>query len=200
MALITVDVEIQGTNSLLQHRFTEAAQAASGKATRKVKLQHETPRVQATQAAYIDDKGFLYHPGAAISRALREAGASHKQRGSRKSLKWIVPAGIIVMDDRLAIYKGSRRVKKFEVDSRPVVIPATKGRIMRHRPRLDEWSMRFRLRVNDTVIDVDTAGMLLVQAGEQIGIGDFRPERGGPFGTFLVTKWDSHEKQKVAAK
>ena len=26
-----------------------------------------------------------------------------------------------------------------EVDSRPVVIPSTKGRIMRHRPKLETW-------------------------------------------------------------
>lgn len=199
MALITVDVVIQGTNSLLQHRFTEEAQAASGKSTRKVKLRDRSPREQATNAAYLDDKGFCWHPGAAIARALREAGASHKQRGNRKSLKWIVPAGVIVMDDRIPLYKGNRRLKKFEVDSRPVVIPATKGRIMRHRPRHDEWEMRFRLRINDNVLDPDTVHMLLAQAGEQIGIGDFRPERGGPFGTYLVTKWDSHE-EKIAAK
>jgi hypothetical protein len=30
---------------------------------------------------------------------------------------------------------------------------------------------------------------LLVEGSQQIGIGAFRPEKGGPFGTFLVTEW-----------
>ena len=30
---------------------------------------------------------------------------------------------------------------------------------------------------------------LLTEAGETIGIGDFRPEKRGPFGTFRVTKF-----------
>ena len=29
--------------------------------------------------------------------------------------------------------------KTYEIDSRPVVVPATRGRIVRHRPRFNEW-------------------------------------------------------------
>jgi hypothetical protein len=80
-------------------------------------------------------------------------------------------------------------VSDFEVDSRPVTIPATKGRIMRHRPRFDCWSARFTIRVNEELLPPDFIHQLLVEGGQQIGVGDFRPEKGGPFGTFNLTLW-----------
>jgi hypothetical protein len=36
------------------------------------------------------------------------------------------------------------------------------------------------------MLDLDDAHMLLNEAGQTVGIGDFRPEKRGPFGTFLV--------------
>ena len=76
------------------------------------------------------------------------------------------------------------------VDARPVTIPATKGRVMRYRPRFNEWGAKFNVLVNDDILDVDTVHQLLNEAGLTIGIGDFRPEKRGPFGTFRVTKFE----------
>lgn len=122
---------------------------------------------------------------------LREAGGNHKMRGSRKSAKFIVPAAVRVTEDAILIRNGdgATLAKDFEVDSRPVVIPATKGRIMAHRPRWDCWSARFTVVVNDDLLPIDFVNQLLVEASQQIGVGAFRPEKGGPFGTFLVEKW-----------
>jgi len=96
-----------------------------------------------------------------------------------------------MMSDTITILNGTGPAKSFEVDSRPVTIPATKGRIMRHRPRFDQWGLKFDLIVNDDLLSVDMAQQLLQEAGQQIGIGDFRPEKRGPFGCFLVSKWEA---------
>ena len=85
---------------------------------------------------------------------------------------------------------GQTPVKDFEVDSRPVVIPATKGRVMRHRPRYDCWSMTLNIRVDVDLIPESFVHQLLTEGGQQVGIGDFRPEKFGPFGTFSVTSWE----------
>lgn len=188
-------VWIKGVTSLLQHRFSEDAQVASGGGTRKVQAQRELPRDVAEKSAYREPTGELYFPGAAIGRLMREAGSSHKQRGTRKSVKFIVPAATLVMDDVLPLFDAPHgtRLVDFEVDSRPVVIPSTKGRIMCHRPRLDAWAAAFRIRINDTIMTTDLVHQLLVDGGQQIGIGDFRPEKGGPFGTFSVVEWTEIE-------
>jgi len=54
---------------------------------------------------------------------------------------------------------------------------------MCHRPRFECWSGKFTVRINETLLPVDFVQQLLTEGGQQIGIGDFRPEKGGPFGT-----------------
>lgn len=186
----SVAVRIEGTTALLQHRFDENAEAE--RATRKVLIKIEDPRVAAEKAAYRAPDGTLYLPGAAIARMLREAGGGHKARGSRKSLKYIVPAAVMVDSDIVPLLNGDgrSRVKDFEVDSRPVTIPATKGRVMRHRPRLNRWAAEFTLQIDVDILPLDVVNQLLVEGGQQIGLGDYRPEKGGPFGRFIVTHWE----------
>lgn len=183
----TVKVEIQGVSSLLQHRFSEGDH--NGKQTRKALIKPKAPREEAEAAVYRHN-GSFYHPGAAISRLLREAGSGHKLTGTRKSLKFIVPSAVTVLEDCIDILDNGKHAKKFEVDSRPVVIPSTKGRIMRHRPRFDTWGMKFSLEIDDETLPVDTVHLLLEEGGRKLGIGDFRPEKGGPFGRFAVVKWE----------
>lgn len=185
----TIQVSIKGETPLLQHRFGEEAEQPG--ATRKMLVERGTPREEAAKVCYRDAKGEFYFPGAAIGRLLREAGGGHKLKGSRKSAKFVVPAAVLCLDDAIIIRNGDGKTpaKDFEVDSRPVVIPATKGRVMRHRPRFDHWSATFNLRINETVLPPDFVNKLLTEGGQQIGIGDYRPEKGGPFGTFIVTEW-----------
>ena len=181
----TVTFTIRGTTALLQHRFTETAE----KPTRKMLVEERTPRQQAEAVCYRAADGRFYFPGAAIGRLLREAGGNHKLRGSRKSAKYVVPAAVLVTDEAIFLTNGDGKtpVADFEVDSRPVTIPATKGRIMRHRPRFDCWSATFNVRINESILPVEFVQSLLEEGGQQIGIGDFRPEKGGPFGTFQIT-------------
>ncbi|MBN1632134.1 MAG: hypothetical protein JW990_20445 [Thermoleophilia bacterium] len=194
-----IEVWIEGTNSLLQHRFSETVEVDTKRVTRRVQLASETPREAAERSAYRESDGALFFPGAAIARLLREAGSAHKQRGSRRSVKYIVPAAVLVLDDAIPLFAldRERRLRDFEVDARPVTIPATKGRIMRFRPRLDEWTARIRLRINEDVLPADVIRQLLVEGGMQIGVGDYRPERGGPFGTFAVVSWDEGDAEST---
>jgi hypothetical protein len=187
----TFEVQIKGTTSLLQHRFTDGDAVNGDKATRTMLVQRGTPREEAEKVVYQNDKGEYYFPGAALGRLIREAGGNHKLKGTRKSAKYVVPAAVLVMTDTVVIRNGDGKtpVKSFEVDSRPVTIPATKGRVMRHRPRFDDWSASFTVRVNEALLPPDFVNQLLTEGGQQIGIGDYRPEKSGPFGTFIVTSW-----------
>jgi len=151
----------------------------------------DDPRNIAEASIYRMPNRQIAIPGAAIGRLLREAGGAHKIKGSRKSVKYVVPAAVIVTDDLCGIYLHDRKtpVTDFEVDSRPVTIPATKGRVMRHRARFNEWSVRCSMRINEKILEEALIRKLLTEGGEQIGIGDYRPEKGGPFGTFAVVEW-----------
>lgn len=188
----TVEVEITGKSPILLHRFSEEAerevQENTRRSTRSSK-DEETPREKAEKAAYRLKDGRLYFPGVGIQRSFIEAARYFKEKGARGSLKFIAAAAFLVRDEAIPFRNGKAEVKDFEVDCRPVVIPSTKGRVMRFRPRLDEWALRFTVDIDDEIISTKIANEILVTAGNRIGIGDYRPEKRGPFGRFNVTEW-----------
>lgn len=191
MSMSTVEVVIHGVSPLLQSRFTDASEIDGDKATRKVLVVKKDRREAALAGAYVDADGSYYHPGASILRLLREAGGNHKMKGSRKSTKYLVPSAVLVTEDCVIIRDPAALapLKQFEVDSRSVVNPTTKGRIMSHRPRWDAWAMLFHVEIATDVLEEEFIHQLLTEGGRQIGIGAFRPEKGGPFDRFRVVRW-----------
>lgn len=201
--MIQVLMWCEGVSALLMHRPTE--ESLSGKTRTNTIGEAEDPRTTAGKFVYrLPDSQQLAVPGTAFSRLIREAGGSHKAKGSRKSLKYIVPAAVLVLDDLCGLYLRDRKtpIVDFEVDSRPVTIPATKGRIMRHRARANEWTVSVRIRINEQIISEATVRQLFAEGGQQIGIGDYRPEKGGPFGTWDIVSWElmSDTKNKTPAQ
>jgi hypothetical protein len=183
-----VQVTIQGVTPLLMNRFQEANEVKVQSGISAVSISGKgTPREQAALKAYSDDKGNLYIPGPNIFSCIIQAGTFHKCGKSKiTTLKSsLIPAGMSIMDLVCPL-----DTMEFEVDSRSVVIPSTGGRIMAHRPRLDEWSLTFTLDVDTTMFDLKTARLLIDDAGKKVGLGDFRPARKGPFGKFVVVKWE----------
>lgn len=184
----TIRVQIEGITPLLINRFNEASEQQ--KTTRRVKAVNDDPRATATKNAYIAKDGTFYFSAFSIPNCMGAAGSSHKQTGTRKTLRYVVPSAVRVTSDTITITNGNgKAAKDFEVDGRPVTIPATKGRVMRYRPRFDKWGATFDLLINDDLLDPAMAHVLLQEAGLSTGIGDFRPEKRGPFGTFRVTAW-----------
>jgi hypothetical protein len=188
--MLEIQVWVEGVTALLQHRATE--ESLMGEHRANTPVERADPRDVCEKALYrLMPSRQIAVPGAAFARMVREAGGSHKAKGSRKSLKYLVPSAVLVLDDLCGLYLRDRKtpIKDFEVDSRPVVIPSTKGRVIRHRARFNEWSCKIHLRINDSILDEKTVRMLFSEGLQQIGIGDFRPERGGPFGVSSLTEW-----------
>jgi hypothetical protein len=200
--MLLIDITVEGTTAILLNRATE--EALKGKTRTNTAQEDEDPRDVCEKAIYRLDDRQIAIPGAAFGRMLREAGGNHKMKGSRKSLKYVIPAAVLVLDDLCGFYLHDRktRVIDFEVDSRPVTIPATKGRVMRHRARLNEWVCKVRLRLNETILSESIVRQMFGEGLQQIGIGDFRPEKGGPFGTSSIVEWKhvSDEKEHTPAQ
>lgn len=189
-----VKVEIKGTTPILQHRFSEDAEASVSKKTRKTNLKDETPRDQAEKVSYRNEDGYLYQPSTQIFALLKESGREHKQKSSRRSVKYLIPGAVRMTDLEIPLLdEKGKKLKNFEIDSRPVTIPSTKGRIMRHRPRVDKWVLRFQMEIDEDVLDASTVHDLLCEGGKRCGIGDFRPQTFGQFGQFQVTQWQEVE-------
>lgn len=69
-------------------------------------------------------------------------------------------------------------------DARSVVVQ--RARLMRYRPRFDQWSTTITIHYAPDVLDKAQIIQAAENAGRLIGIGDFRPEKSGIFGRFQV--------------
>ena len=200
--MMQIECFIEGVTPLLLHRATEESLTGS---TRQNTIEEKVdPRIVAGKCVYrIGDQasGQLALPGAAFARMVREAGGAHKSKGSRKSLKYIVPSAVLVLDDLCGLFERDRRtpIVDFEIDSRPVTIPATKGRVMRYRARLNAWSCKVHIQLNEGIMGENILRQLWNEGLQQIGVGDFRPEKGGPFGTSHVVSWAAVGRIKAVA-
>lgn len=183
-----IKVKIQGLSPLLMNRFTaeNGGEISDGHRPAAPGGERGTPREQAEKTAYRDDKGNLYYPGPNLFSCLIEAGKYHKVGKNKVTTQKssLVPAGLSVME--IAMPFGT---KDFEVDSRRVVIPSTGGAVVRHRARLDSWTLSFTLDVDEGMFTSKFVRMLVDDAGRKVGLGDYRPARKGPFGRFVVTEW-----------
>lgn len=189
-----INVTIQGITPLIMNRFTEAAEVAvSGGTSVSFRGDKGTPRDQAEAKRYADQAGHLFIPGPNIFACIIAAGTFHKAGKSKlTTMKTsLIPAGLMV-DDLVCNLTNAdgEMLTDWEVDSRSVVIPSTGGRIMCHRPRVDEWHTSFTLDVDGTMFSPALVRAVVDDAGKKVGLGDFRPARKGPFGRFVVSKWE----------
>ena len=176
MAMRKTEVTIQGISPLLMHRFPMVPIEAFEKLPVEKQAEH---------AAYKMNSGELYIPGIAIQRAMI-GGATYSKGKGRATLQKPVAACVGVEPEYVGL-----GVNEYVIDSRPVVIPATKGRVLRHRPRLDQWKCGFKIRWDDTLLKETELRRVLDDTGSRVGLLDFRPERKGPYGRFMVTKWET---------
>lgn len=148
-------------------------------------IEKMTAQEQAKIAEYRSPDGKLYIPCVAAQRALVNAASYSKGKG-RSSLQKIAAAVVLVSPEYLILDQQS-----YTIDSRPVVIKATGGRIMRHRPRFDKWSVEFTLEWDERLMSSEQVRRIVDDCGSRVGLLDFRPERKGPFGRFSVISWDA---------
>ena len=167
---------IKGETPLLMHRFPlEKIEA----------LENKSIEEQAEIAAYRDaETQELYVPGIAFQRALI-AGAVFSKGKGRSSLQKSAAACLMIKPERISL-----GTKKYEIDIRPVVVPATRGRINRARPRLDEWKLNLEIEYDDVLLTESQVRKIVDDTGKRVGILDFRPEKKGYFGRFIVVHWE----------
>ena len=179
---------------MLQHRFgeAEAQKATSGRGKTAAPQDEKTPREEAEGFLYLVD-GKPVIPETWLLRSWQEAGRDYKigKRQVSTARASIVPAAVMISTKAIFITP-----MKWEVDTRPVTIPATQGKILRHRPRFEEWKVTVDVGLDTDMISETMFRSMVDDSGKKIGIGDFRPQRGGPFGRYRVEKWTSKKPKK----
>lgn len=180
--ITTFQVQVTGITPLIINRFHEEAAEDASSSFRASRKERPGPQDDAASRLYSNDSGpFL--PAENIRQSIIEAAKRFKL--GRRAATTDVAAAVFISPFELPL-EGA-----WHVDSRAVVIPATGGRILRHRPMFDEWSVSFKLQIDtDTGIDEKLIKEVLSSSGKLVGIGDFRPARKGPYGRFSIESWE----------
>lgn len=197
-------VEIAGTTPLICNRFTDEAQASASSGTKIASNgDRGTPTEIAEKKLYRGADGeTIIIPAPNAFRCLIDAGKFFKSGRSKITTQKssLIPACLSLGGLHNAVELPIISPEPWRVDTRPVRIPATGGRILAHRPMFDEWKLQFFLDLDEEFMTPKLLREIVDSAGKRIGLGDFRPDCKGMFGKFVVTNWeDVTGAEKLAA-
>jgi hypothetical protein len=177
-----IAIRISGRTPLLVNRFHEEAQAEATGGTHSRSRDRLSPEEDAANRLYKLDDGSVYFPAENLRQSVIAAAGRHKI--GRRSASGDVAAALLIEPFAMPL-EGD-----WTVDERPVVIPATRGRVLRYRPIFDNWSIEATLHVDTRLVDAKLLRRIVDDAGDYVGVGDFRPAKKGPYGRFVVDRWE----------
>ena len=188
----TVHVVVEGVGrGLLMHKFSTGASASLEQEVKKTKSAHGTPQEEAEQAAYRlasgnGHLGQLMLPAEHFLGAITNAGSGLQVRGKGKATyKKLFKGALDIEPDYIGLSSNAgETLHNYAVDSRPVKIKATQGRVMRHRPHLIDWRAEFNVVVRNDGIPLEVLEAAIADAGQSQCVGDYRPR----YGTFRIVR------------
>jgi hypothetical protein len=184
------EAKLVGVAPLLMHsqrlldKMTGAAKEMAAVTKKKQKTDDDMltiKRLEWYAGIYLDETGRVAIPADNILAAVIE--------GARKS-KLGKQAQAAVFDNAAyfqLIYSGPKDLAALYADGRFCDYRGVRNqanRVMRSRPIFREWACSISLTFNESVIDPGQLKQALEVAGEQVGLGDWRPR----YGRFHVEK------------
>jgi hypothetical protein len=174
-----VVLEVSGTAPLIQNNFSQKAVEQMLRKHMGISVQREKkkPRQVIEDATITNTDGKVCLPPSAFKKAMITASAQVK--GLKKTQ----------LRTQLFVVGGSVPIDYKEMTPRMDMVRLagmTRTPDVRFRPMFSEWSARVVIQFVDP-ISVQTVVDLLNRAGK-VGVGEWRPERDGTFGTFAVTR------------
>lgn len=182
----SVTLEVEGTSSIIQNNFGQKAVEELLKKHMALSVQREKkkPREVLENAKIKNVDGRICIPPTAFKKAMLTASTLIK--GMKKTQLRI----------QLFIYGLSIPITySDEVPRMDMVRLAGIGRTpdVRFRPMFENWKARLAIQFADQ-LSIQSVVDLLNRAG-RVGVGEWRPERDGTFGTFRVSRHISDPKE-----
>lgn len=177
------EVEIKGVSPYLMHRFGEEEADKSS----QIKSGKKDYKSEAIKALYKSPEGEIYVPNTQLHMCLVEAGKEQRIPGGGKKTYSKLYGAFLIIDP----FSIPMLNQNYEIDERPVVVQ--RARVIRYRPIFKEWGLKFVITVMEDNIPEEALKEGLDRAGSYVGIGDFRPQKKGPFGRFIVTSFKELE-------
>jgi len=107
-------------------------------------------------------------------------------------------AGIAILEDP-ALNIDPQAVQSVTISANSDGVRGSGKRVPRRFPVMNEWRMIFEVHILDPIITEDVFREMVEIAGMFIGLGRFRPEKGGTNGRFKIERLDWQDSRQIAA-
>jgi hypothetical protein len=187
---VEIKIAVTGITPLIMNKFSdEAALIASGGVRgSSAAAGRKTPLEICESKLYVGLDGKIMVPQPNLLRSIVDGGRFHK--AGKKQITTKEESMMFSCLDIEGISIPVIHQQGWKVDTRPVVNPSTKGRILCHRPMFDDWRLEFIVHLDITLLGPGIFRQIVDDAGNRIGLGDFRPARKGPYGRYRVDHWE----------
>ena len=177
-----MEVTIEGISPLISHKWAEKAlkemrDKHGGKKTKDRDVRD--PEQEALDAMYVTDDG---QPGVnAVWFKTALVNAAHKDLGIEK-----------VLVRKAVFIEGAGVNGVIPLEGPPPIVREDAVRVgmggtdLRYRPQFDEWKVNLTFQYDADLLQPGDIINLLNRAGFGVGVGEWRPEKGGDFGRFRV--------------
>ena len=178
----TAKFTIVGTAPLIFHKWSQKAidmmldkqmkKELKGRATRN-------PEEEYQESFYKDKKGNIAFPANSLKQAIVDS--ARNLEGVTMTI--LRGALFIVPDDEDGLIKVKYKSKEMRQDMVRVGMGSAD---IRFRGQVKDWSMDLVIKYNADLLSVEQVASLIQYAGFSCGIGEWRPQRNGDFGTFTL--------------
>ena len=183
MQFETVTYRIKGMSGLLMNNpASMSVQEDAPKASKKKK---PTAEEDAKIRAYKTEQGVLFIPAIAFRAALASAGKG-RMFGPKVYATSTVKGAVFTAQDKclLSHPETGESITDYEILTVRAVVQ--RASIPRSRPLIEKWGCDVTFDIDTEFVSPEAIEDLLGVAGRIIGVGDWRPEKSGPYGRFEV--------------
>jgi hypothetical protein len=184
----TVVYRLTGKTPLLCNNPESMKQGNSGMGTKHIPL----PEEEAKSKLYLDSDGNPVFPVVSPRNSMVQSAKTQRMKIGKQSAASVMLAAFLIPEEFIPILNAKTGKPAtnddWVIDTRTAVVG--KARVWRSRPKFEHWMMDVPFMVDTSLVlgcDLIDAGLQLLEAaGTFVGIGDFRPHKGGMFGRFSV--------------
>jgi hypothetical protein len=180
-----VTLKIRGTSALIQHSWSSKGlrEMRMTKAERALHKKQNPPKTrnpeeEAEDATHRMKDGGYCVPVTAIKASI--ISAAHKDLGIEKTA---VKKSLFLIADEGDLVRMTCSEPIVREDIVRIGMGSTD---LRYRPQFDDWEVEITAQVDADILSADILANLVKRAGFGVGIGEWRPEKGGDFGRFEI--------------
>jgi hypothetical protein len=181
----TLLVPIVGSAPLIMHKFSEKAkrQMLDAMQGRKNPKAPKDPDAEYEAAAYRMDDGGYGFPAIAF-----KASAVSAARFFDKSVTMVSLRQTLFFGGEMSKIEGQMmvRIEGTPIMREDVVRVGNGGTDLRYRPQFTEWATTLEVTYVKSMLTRESVLSLIEAGGLGVGVGEWRPEKRGDMGTFMV--------------